>query len=110
MFALFDTRDNLPPDPARTGIWIKTQGNSLTRITMFNGNVYWLTFILMFPFGDLGWQMRTPMNCDDPHPTAIPQTKLADAAVPEADDDLLNLLSSTNTSVPYLTIADIATA
>lgn len=49
VFALFDTRDNTPPDPTLTGIWITTGGNRLQKIATGNRNADWLLFPLMFP-------------------------------------------------------------
>jgi len=65
MFALFDSRNNVPPDPNHTGIWIKSKGNAMKRLDMHNGCVPWLTFPLMFPCADQGWHMGIPINCEE---------------------------------------------
>jgi hypothetical protein len=49
VFALFDTRDNTPPDPNLSGIWITTEGNRLQKIATGNRNADWIIFPLMFP-------------------------------------------------------------
>ena len=38
IFALFDSRDNFPPDPNLAGIWITTEGNRLQKIALWNRN------------------------------------------------------------------------
>ena len=52
LFAVFDTRDNNPPDLNRSGIWIKTRGNRLKRLSMYNKNIIWLLFPLLLPCAD----------------------------------------------------------
>jgi hypothetical protein len=49
VFALFDARDNAPPDPSLTGIWITTEGNRLHKIAIWNRNSDWILFPIMFP-------------------------------------------------------------
>jgi hypothetical protein len=49
VFALFDSRNNIPPNPNLTGIWITTEGRHLQKIDILNRNADWILFPLMFP-------------------------------------------------------------
>jgi len=91
MFAVFDSRDNEPPDPNHT----KTKGNSMKCITMDNGNIYMLTFPLMFPCGEQGWHMGIPIHCDlaDNNEDVTDVCSLTD--MPGNDADILERLAST---------------
>jgi len=47
--ALFESGSDDPPNPANSGIWIKSAGNSLKKIDIWNRNADWLLFTIMFP-------------------------------------------------------------
>jgi len=99
MFALFDSRDNNPPDPNLTGIWIKAKGNAMKRIDMNNGNIYMLMFPMMLPFGEQGWHMGIPLNYDSPDNDDVVDQSITD--LPCDDESLLERLAATNQTRPY---------
>jgi hypothetical protein len=47
--AFFESTGRDPPNPALSGIWIRTEGNRLKRIELWNRNADWLLFAVMFP-------------------------------------------------------------
>ena len=49
VFAVFDARDNSPPDPNLCGIYIYSEGSQLQKIANHNKNGDWILFPLMFP-------------------------------------------------------------
>ena len=47
--AFFESSGEDPPDPSLSGIWIRTEGNRLKLIDIWNRNADWLIFSVMFP-------------------------------------------------------------
>jgi hypothetical protein len=83
VFALFDSRNNIPPDPNLTGIWITTEGRRLQRIDILNRNADWILFPLMFPYATQtygkGILRRQPIGTE---------------SVPDDDEDLLEMINT----------------
>jgi hypothetical protein len=86
VFAVFDRRDNegAPPDPRLCGIWLRSEGNRLQPIGLWNKNADWLLFPLMFP------------NATQTYGRGIPRAIEAggdeQSGVPEDEEDMLHMI------------------
>jgi hypothetical protein len=64
VYALFDFRDASAerPDPSNSGIWLRSRGNELMRIDIWNRNTDWLLFPLMFPRATQTYGRSIPLH------------------------------------------------
>jgi len=66
VFAVFDARDNSPPDPNLSGIYLYSEGGLLQKIAIWNKNGDWILFPMMFPTAVQTYGPGIPRNIDIP--------------------------------------------
>jgi hypothetical protein len=81
VFAVFDSRTGIPPNPDLTGIYIYSEGHQLQRIAIWNKNADWILFPLMFPAATQTYGPAIPRSIS----TAVVEEVL----LPADDADLL---------------------
>jgi hypothetical protein len=97
--AVFDTRDNDPPDPSLCGIWIEAEGNKLRCIGFLNKNSDWILYALMFPKATQTYGMNIPRNKNRP---------LATNQIPDIATEILNAIESERPIPPPSTQPQVA--